>query len=185
MQDRDQPLSGHLTELRRRLLICAVPFVLLLIPAFCLSDRLLAAVFRLCTQQGCDIFLTGVTDALSLRLRAAGLMALLCLLPLLAAEALLFVFPALYPRERLAVLLLGLLLGGCFSAGVWLYLSRLAPGLLRLWLSEGRRLPALLSAARFYNMWLWGACISGLAACLPAALLLLGFALRRKKKKWG
>ncbi len=185
MQDRDQPLSGHLTELRRRLLICAVPFVLLLIPAIILSDRLLSAVFRLCTQQGCEIFLMGVTDALSLRLRAAGLMTLLCILPLLAAEALLFVFPGLYPRERRAVLLLGLLLGACFSAGVWFFLSRLAAGLLRLWLSEGHRLPALLSAARFYNMWLWGALLSGLAACLPAAAALLGFALHRKKKKWG
>ena len=185
MADRDMPLSGHLTELRRRMLICAVPFALLLIPAFFLSDRLLVAVFRLCTSQGCEIFLMGVTDALSLRLRAAGLMSMLCLLPLLTAEALLFVFPGLYPRERRCVLLLGLLMGGCFSAGAWLFLTRLASGLLSLWLSEGHRLPALLSAARFYDMWLWGAFLSGLAACIPAAALLLGFAIHRKKKKWG
>ena len=185
MRDRDQPLSGHLTELRRRALVCVVPFLILLIPGFLYADRLLGAVFRLCTAQGCEIYLMGVTDALSLRLRAAGLMALLCLLPLLIAETLLFAFPGLYPRERQAVLILGVLLGVCFSAGAWLFLSRLAEWLLRLWLSEGHRLPALLSAARFYEMWLWGLVLSGLIACLPAAALLLGMALRRRKTKWG
>ncbi len=185
MHDHDQPLSGHLSELRRRLLICAIPFAALLIPAFFLSGRFLDGVFRLCTGQGCAIYLMGVTDALSLRLRAAGLMALLCLLPLFAAEAMLFVFPGLYPRERRTVLGLGALLGACFSAGAWLFLTRLAAWLLRLWLSEGRSLPALLSAARFYEMWLWGAILCGLAACLPAAALLACFALYRKKKKWG
>ena len=112
-------------------------------------------------------------------------MALLCLLPLLIVEALCFAFPGLYPRERRAVLGLGALLGACFSAGAWLFLTRLAEWLLSLWLSEGHRLPALLSAARFYEMWLWGLILSGLIACLPAAALLLGLTLRRNKKKWG
>ena len=185
MQDRDQALSDHLAELRRRALICVIPFLLLLIPAFYYADRLLSAVFRLCTAQGCEIYLMAVTDALSLRLRAALLMAMLCLLPLLIIEALLFAFPGLYPHERRALLILGLLLGVCFSAGAWLFLTRLAAWLLQLWLSEGHRLPALLSAARFYQMWLWGLFLSGLIACLPAAVLLLCLVLRRKKKKWG
>ncbi len=185
MQDRDQPLSGHLIELRRRLLVCAVPFVLLLIPGFVLADRLLEAVFRLCTGQGCEIYLMGITDALSLRLRSAAVMALLCVLPLLAAEAMLFAFPGLYPRERRLALGLGLLLGACFSAGAWAFLRFLAEWLLRLWLAEGHRLPALLSAARFFDMWLWGLLLSGLIACLPAAAALLCFALRQRKSKWG
>ncbi len=185
MQDRDQPLSGHLSELRRRALVCAVPFLILLIPGFIYADRLLGAVFRLCTAQGCEVYLMSVTDALSLRLRAALLMALLCLLPLAIAEALLFAFPGLYPRERRTVLGLGLLAGVCFSAGAVLFLTRLAAWLLQLWLSEGHRLPALLSAARFYEIWLWGLVLSGLIACLPAAALLLVCALRRSKKKWG
>ena len=96
MTDKDLPLSGHLTELRRRILICAVPFVILFFPGFYASRTFLYGVFRTCTDNGCSLFLMGVTDALMLRIRSALLLTILLLLPLITAETLLFVFPGLY-----------------------------------------------------------------------------------------
>ena len=118
MTDKDLPLSGHLTELRRRILICAVPFVILFFPGFYASRTFLSGVFRTCTDNGCSLFLMGVTDALMLRIRSALLLTILLLLPLITAETLLFVFPGLYRRERIIVLTLGMICGLSFSGKV-------------------------------------------------------------------
>ena len=118
MTDKDLPLSGHLTELRRRILICAVPFVILFFPGFYASGTFLSGVFRTCTDNGCSLFLMGVTDALMLRIRSALLLTILLLLPLITAETLLFVFPGLYRRERIIVLTLGMICGLSFSGKV-------------------------------------------------------------------
>ena len=183
MKDRDQPLSGHLEELRKRVLYCVIPFLALLPVMFALSPAFLAGVFGLCEENACSVYLMGVTDALLLRIRAALLMTILALLPLLTVQTLLFVFPGLYRRERAAVLTAGALLAAGFSGGVILFLIRLAARLLQLWLRAGNSLPPMLSALRFYDAWLCGALICGLAACLPPAALAAG--ARRILKKRG
>ena len=182
MTDKDLPLSGHLTELRRRILICAVPFVILFFSCFYASRTFLSGVFRTCTDNGCSLFLMGVTDALMLRIRSALLLTILLLLPLITAETLLFVFPGLYRRERIIVLTLGAVCGLSFSAGAWFFITRLSSWLMRLWLEGEEGLPAQLSAVKFYDLWLCALIVCGAAACLPAAALFYAV-LRITKKK--
>ena len=169
MTDKDLPLSGHLRELRRRILICAVPFVILLFPGFCASGAFLSVIFRTCTDHGCSLYLTGVTDALMLRVRSAVLLTILLLLPLITGETLLFVFPGLYRRERIILLTLGAVCGLSFSAGAWFFITRLSSWLMQLWLEGEKGLPAQLSAVRFYDLWLCALIVCSAAACLPFA----------------
>ena len=128
-------------------------------------------MFRTCTDNGCSLFLMGVTDALMLRIRSALLLTILLLLPLITAETLLFVFPGLYRRERIIVLTLGMICGLSFSAGAWFFITRLSSWLVRLWLEEEKGLPAQLSAVKFYDLWLCALIVCGAAACLPFAAL--------------
>ena len=145
--------------------------MILFFPGFYASRTFLSGVFRTCTDNGCSLFLMGVTDALMLRIRSALLLTILLLLPLITAETLLFVFPGLYRRERIIVLTLGMICGLSFSAGAWFFITRLSSWLVRLWLEEEKGLPAQLSAVKFYDLWLCALIVCGAAACLPFAAL--------------
>lgn len=73
--ERELTLTGHLGELRRSLLWCAVPFLLTAAAGFALSDRLLAWVFTPPRALSLPLHLIHPGDGLMLRIRAAVFLA--------------------------------------------------------------------------------------------------------------
>ncbi len=168
--DKDLSLEDHLAELRRRLLICLLALVLLLIPAFLATPLVLPRIFQPLSRFGYQAHLYQITDGLLLRLRLALLLDITLLSPLLLLEALRFAWPGLWPGERRSLLLFALLAGFLFSAGVLLFILKLTPLFVAVWHHHGNTAGAVISAAAYYTVWQTAALVSGLACCLPALL---------------
>lgn len=99
-QDRARPLGDHLLELRRRLWLSIAAFVLLLIPAWTLSERLIHQISRV---TGPLVFL-GPTEAFAARLKLSAVLALALGAPVFIYHAWRFVGVALTVSERRVLL---------------------------------------------------------------------------------
>jgi|GEM_PF-3292716 len=165
--DRDLPLETHLEELRRRLLACLVPLLLLLVPAYLATPYVLPYLFTPLTKWGYTVYLYQITDGLMLRIRLALLLDLAALSPLILAEALLFAWPGLRAKEKRGIVLTAALAGALFLAGVLLFIRIAAPRLVDLWQGYGTTRDTVISGARYYSIWQAGALVSGLICCLP------------------
>lgn len=178
-EDMDMPLEGHLSELRRRILVCVVPLIIGLVPAYFLSPFVLERIFWPVTVLDCRVYLYAVTDGLMLRLRAALLLDIAVLAPLILTEAFLFARPGLYPKEKRALILWSTGTGALFTGGVAAFLLWLGPFLVRWWHGCGEW-EAALSGSGYMTMWEAAALIFALICCLPLLWPLLVIA----KRKW-
>lgn len=179
---RDMPLSGHLAELRGRLLRVAVPMLAALPVALLLAPRLLDALFAPLSRLGCAVYRYGVWDGLSLLIRAALLLEVVAFSPLIAWQAARFLRPGLYRGERRTALLLSLAVGALFAAGVFAYLRCAVGPLTALWYRDATVFLPQLSATECYGLHLFCMSACGLAAASPA-LLIPAVRLYRKKRK--
>jgi sec-independent protein translocase protein TatC len=97
-------LIEHLTELRRRVLICAVAFVVAATAAFLVYPSILSFLQHPYCQirppQGCKFFITGPLDGLSLRIKISAYGGLFLASPVLLWELWRFITPGLNPKEK-------------------------------------------------------------------------------------
>lgn len=179
----DMPLSGHLTELRKRLLRVAVPMLLLLPAALGLAPRLLDVLFLPLERLHCAVYKYGVMDGLTLTIRAALLMETTAFAPLIAWEAACFLWPGLYPGERRRVLLAALAGGGLFILGVAAYLLYAVNPLTALWYKNATVFAPQLSATECYGLQLTCMLACGLIAAGPSVIIPWILFAREKKKE--
>ena len=99
-------LVEHLTELRRRVIICAVAFVVAATVAFLLYNHILsffeASLLPGQCQHHCSLYVTGPLDGLSLRMKIAAYGGLFLASPVILWELWRFITPGLH-RKREAV----------------------------------------------------------------------------------
>ncbi|HEY8450599.1 MAG TPA: twin-arginine translocase subunit TatC [Bacillota bacterium] len=141
------PLTEHLEELRRRLLIVLVPWVVLVGVAFTQADALLGLLARpagtLVTLSPAEAFLTS--------LRLAAYVGTAAVSPLALYQAIAFVVPGLEPHERRLLLTVVPFAAVLFVGGVafgyllvlplaWRFLLGFAPANITPMISLGRYL---------------------------------------------
>ena len=117
-QDGSMPLTGHLKELRNRLLICVVPFVGLSAAFIPMADRLMKLLTDMGKQFGYRYIYLAPQELLIEYLRIAVLGAFLCCLPLILFQIWSFARPGLDKGEKRMFgfsMVFGLL---CFCVGV-------------------------------------------------------------------
>ncbi len=171
MDEREMTLVGHLAELRRRMLAVLVPLAALLPGTLFAAGWLLDALFSPLRAVGCEVYLYHVTDALALRIGAALLMDGALCMPLLVAQAYLFVAPGLYGRERRAVVRWGLLGGGLFLMGALVFSMVLTGPLVRAWHGSLGGFPARLSGMKCFELWCALTVLSGAVCALPCVMM--------------
>ncbi|MGO9029460.1 MAG: twin-arginine translocase subunit TatC [Acidimicrobiales bacterium] len=97
-------LAEHLTELRRRVLVCAVAFVITATFAFVAYNPILHFLQEpYCQAVGpkhCGFYITGPLDGLSLRVKIAAYGGLFLASPVLLWEFWRFITPGLNPKEK-------------------------------------------------------------------------------------
>ncbi|MGO8874098.1 MAG: twin-arginine translocase subunit TatC [Acidimicrobiales bacterium] len=96
-------LAEHLTELRRRVLICLVTFLITGTVAFLLYNPILAALKHPYCQVAphhCSFYITGPLDGLALRVKIAAYGGLFLASPVLLWELWRFITPGLNPKEK-------------------------------------------------------------------------------------
>ncbi len=96
-------LAEHLGELRRRVLVCAVAFIVAATVAFIVYNPILAFLKEPYCQAAphhCAFYITGPLDGLSLRVKISAYGGLFAASPVLLWELWRFITPGLNPKEK-------------------------------------------------------------------------------------
>lgn len=112
------PLTGHLKELRSRLLLCIVPFVALTVAFIPMADRLVTILTNMGSAYGYRYVYLAPQELMVEYLRIAVVGAVVCCVPLILFQIWRFAQPGLQERERRMFgfsMVFGLL---CFCVGL-------------------------------------------------------------------
>ncbi len=169
-------LTEHLAELRRRLIVAVVAFVVAATVAAVFYNWMLGVLqhpYCQASPHDCRFYVTGPLDPLSLRVEMAAFGGLVLASPVVLWELWRFVTPGLHTNERryaVAFVLstVALFLGGCATAYV------IFPHALG-WLKAigGSHLYQLLSPTSYLTLILWMMVLFGLAFEFPVVLVAL------------
>lgn len=172
------PLTGHLTELRRTLLICIIPLLAACTAGTALSGTLLEWIFHPPLAAGAPLYLYSLADAALLRVRVGGMAGVVCTAPLGAVSLYRFARPGLTSLEAGFARRVFLACGASFSVGAVATFYYFAPAIVKWWWAATAS-AALLSAEHYLTMWEQACLASGLLAMLPVA----GIAIWRLMKQ--
>lgn len=103
MTELKMPLTAHLEELRRRLIISIIAVTVVFVATYNFSDVLFAFLTRPLLSVGSpnvELIGTGVTEAFFTKLKVSFIAAIFVASPVLFYEAWMFVAPGLYDQEK-------------------------------------------------------------------------------------
>ncbi len=119
MNSREMPLNEHLAELRKTLLVSgAAVAACSLIAFFAFGEQMLASVTRPLLELQVPVIATRVGEAFFTRVKISLLAGFVLAFPVLAAQVIGFVLPALTRREKVMVFVLFPLSVFLFAGGV-------------------------------------------------------------------
>jgi len=175
---KTMPLTGHLKELRRRLVYCVIAFLVFTIAAFIFKDRVFAVLLHPLAKTNVHKLTTlGVTEAFMQILKVSMYTGLVFSLPVILYQFWAFVMPALYERERRNVLPYTAATTFLFLGGVVFgYFIVLPVGLKFLVGYGGGTFNQLLQADRYVTFVSMFLLAFGVVFELPLVMLLLAWA---------
>lgn len=175
-------LGEHLTELRNRLLICAIAVVVLSVVGWFAFDWVFEALkrpFRLAEAQGmkADLNFQGVGTGLNVQLQMSAYVGLLLASPVIMLQTWLFVMPGLHRNERrYAVGFFGsaipLFFIGC-AAGYWA-VNQLIPVLLSF-TPQVDQVVQYIRYDEYLTLLIKTMLAFGIAFVIPVVMVLLNF----------
>lgn len=175
-------LGEHLTEVRNRLMICAIAVVILAIVGWFAYDWVFEALkrpFRLAAAQGmqADLNFQGVGTGLNVKLQMSAYVGLILSSPLIMLQIWLFVMPGLHKNERkYAIGFFGaaipLFFIGCV-AGYWA-VNQLVPVLLSF-TPQAEQVEQLIRYDEYLSLLVKTMLAFGIAFVLPVVMVLMNF----------
>lgn len=175
-------LGEHLTELRNRLVICAVAILIFAIVGWFLFPAVFEALqrpFRVAALGGreADLNFQGVATGLNVQLQMSAYLGLLLSAPIIMLQAWLFVMPGLHKNERkYAIGFFGaaipLFFLGC-AAGYWA-VNQLVPVLLSF-TPDTEGVQQLIKYDEYLALLVKTMLAFGIAFVMPVVLVLLNF----------
>ncbi|MEH7460456.1 twin-arginine translocase subunit TatC [Bacillus pseudomycoides] len=115
MEDREMSIVEHIVELRKRVIITVLSFVVFLIIGFVFTKDI---YFWLVKDLPMKLTVLGPSDVLWIFFSIATVFAIVCTIPLAAMQIWLFVKPGLHPREQKMTLMYIPILCVLFIAGL-------------------------------------------------------------------
>ena len=118
MADKELNVVDHLDELRKRIIVSVIAFILFFIAAFMFVEDIYQWLVR---DLEMKLIILGPTDILWVYFMIAGVIAIAASIPIMALQVWLFVKPALMPHERkitlqyIPALFLLFIFGICFG----------------------------------------------------------------------
>ena len=106
----DLTLSGHLKELKHRVIICLIVFIVIFIAAYLNCNKLLEFVMKTGKEIGYDFVYLAPQEVILQQFRIAAVIAIICDLPIIIYELVAFVSPVFESKKSfLSLLLLGII----------------------------------------------------------------------------
>ncbi|MEZ4483229.1 MAG: twin-arginine translocase subunit TatC [Syntrophotaleaceae bacterium] len=134
------PVTAHLEELRRRLMISAGTWLVAFVLCYTIAERLfqlIAGPVQEALPEGSSLVFISATEPFFAYLKIAALGGLLLALPVILWQLWLFVAPGLYGHEKRFAFPFVLSSCICFAAGTWFGFSLVFPMVFRFLVSFG------------------------------------------------
>lgn len=151
----EMSLLEHLTELRRRVVVSLVAFVVAMLACWAVSDRifdiLTAPVVRLLPADADRLVFTSLTEPFVLYLKVAAVAGLFVASPVLIYQAWMFVAPGLYRRERSYAVPVVFASAACFLLGGLFGYKILFPIMAEFFLALGADFRQLLTVNNLFS----------------------------------
>lgn len=192
--DARMTLVEHLDELRRRLIVCLVAFLLASILGYILYPRILDFLTHPLDEGGRiggitvrDLFVPGITTAFTIRIKISVFAGVVFALPVILWQLWRFVTPGLMPREKRYAVPFVVSALGLFALGTWIAFLILpqAIGFL-LGFIEGRLKP-LIQIGEYLSFVIFMVLAFGLSFQFPLLLVFLagvGIVTSRRLRSW-
>ncbi|MBM4406624.1 MAG: twin-arginine translocase subunit TatC [Chloroflexi bacterium] len=135
MPDQEMSLIGHLAELRRRLMICAVALIAGLVVAFVFRRQIIDILRE--AGDNPDLYFTTITGGTETVLRVVLYGGLVAAIPVFVYQAIRFLAPALGPGQRKYLYITPGVLGLAFAAGAAFAYFIVVPPSIRFLLNFG------------------------------------------------
>ena len=148
----EMPITSHLEELRRILIVAFVTTFVFAIVAYIFSDKILALLIDPLKRVGHQIHYTGIVEPIFVKIKISLFTGFIAALPVILWQVWSFVIPALKKNERVYFTLFVLLSFICFLTGVsFCYFVIYQFGVVFLLGFAGPELNAILTIDRFIS----------------------------------
>lgn len=154
----DLSVTGHLAELRRRLIICVCAWVPGFVLCYSYAERLfqfVARPVRTALPAGSSLVFINATEPFFTYLKIAAFAALLMALPVILWQLWQFVAPGLYGHEKRFALPFVLASFACFATGTWFGFMYVFPLVFRFLVQFGTdsgNIEAMLSMGAYLSL---------------------------------
>jgi len=178
--DDAMTLAEHLRELRLRLLVSTVAFLVMAVVAFVFYDQLLSWLrepYCRANHGHCTLYITGPLDGLALRIKISAFGGLLLASPIVFFELWRFVTPGLKKRERLYAIPFATASVILFALGCTLAYYTFENALVFLERIGGPSLQQIYNPNQYLSLILWMMFLFGVTFEFP--VLLVGLQLAR------
>jgi sec-independent protein translocase protein TatC len=158
MSDDRMPLATHLEELRRKLIIAGISWLVAFVACYTYAERLFALIadpVRQALPQGTTLVFITATEPFFTYLKVAALAALLVSMPVIFWQLWSFVAPGLYKNEKRYVLPFVLASCLCFAAGAFFGFQFVFPMVFKVLIEFGTgegQLSAMLSMGSYLSL---------------------------------
>lgn len=177
MSDKTQPFTGHLTELRQRIIVCLSALGLSLVPGWFASKPVqdfLQAPLNAALPEGSQIVNLALTEAFSNRMRVALIAGLFFSLPVILYQIWRFAAPGLYANERRYIAAFTIALTLLFFVGATFGYMFVFPATLLFFANfSPDEIPAYISQASYLSFAFWMFVAFGAVFETPLVIILL------------
>lgn len=154
----EQPLVGHLEELRRRLILAGGGWLVGTLICYAFAQQLFQAVsapLRQALPAGSSLVFIQATEPFFTYVKLAAMAGLLASLPIIFWQIWAFVAPGLYQREQRLAVPFVLASCACFGIGTWFGFGYVFPLIFRFLVSYGTdigNISAMLSMGAYLSL---------------------------------
>jgi len=158
MSDERMPLTSHLEELRRRLIISGVAWLVAFLACYTYSEplfNLIADPVRQALPEGTSLVFITATEPFFTYLKIGALAGLLVSLPVIFWQIWAFIAPGLYQNEKRYVIPFVIASTSCFAAGAFFGYRFVFPMAFKVLIefgTSGGELSAMLSMGSYLSL---------------------------------
>ena len=158
MSDEQMPLTTHLEELRRKLIIAGVSWLVAFVACYSYAERLFSLIadpVRLALPEGASLVFITATEPFFTYLKVGALAALLVSMPVIFWQLWSFIAPGLFKNEKRYILPFVLASCLCFAAGAFFGFNFVFPMVFKVLIEFGAgdgQLSAMLSMGSYLSL---------------------------------
>lgn len=175
MDEKDMAVTGHLEELRKRIIVILMSVMVASVLAYSKIIFLIELVVKPLKKYNLELVFFSITEGFIIRFKFAVFVGIVCMSPIILYQFIAFITPGLFKKEKLLLYLGILFLSIFFIMGTAFGYIVLLPYVLDFLISHSRNYMNPIISGNLYLGFIGGFClVMGIIFLIPLLLLVLG-----------